>query len=149
GSGTDSNDGVDVVQAKSLVAGDTGNIQIIGQGSTTATGGFNTGFVLQKGGQVTSTGTGAGAANITRNGTGGSGQGSNDGVEVVLAGSLVTSVTGNIQITGQGGTTATGSGNIGVLLHRGGQVTSTGAAAITLNGTGGSGTDSNDGVDVV
>src|SRR5262249_20323687 len=46
----------------------------------------------------------------------------------------------------QGGTTATGTLNDGVVVANGGQVTSTGAAAITLTGTGGAGTGGNAGV---
>src|SRR5262249_58575044 len=134
--------------AGTLVTSVNGNIQITGQGGKTARGNSNRGFRLQGGGQATSTGMGAGAATITIMGTGGSGTDGNFAVEVVDAGSLVTSVSGNIQITGQGGTTATGTSNEGVLVQNSGQVTSTGTATITLNGTGGSGTDSNYGVDV-
>jgi hypothetical protein len=152
GSGTDSNFGVSIEGAGTLVTSVNGNIQITGQGGTTATGNSNIGVRVAAGGQVTSTGMGAGAATITLMGTGGSGTDGNFGVEVVDSGSLVTSVNGNIQITGQGGTTAAGTGDVGILLLNGGQVTSTGmgagAATIALNGTGGSGADLGIGVNV-
>src|SRR5262249_22732115 len=105
-------------------------IQITGQGGQ-GTGSLNTGVSVFGGGQVTSTGSAA----ITLDGTGGSGTDSNRGVNVEGAGSLVTSATGDIQITGQGGQ-GTGTFNFGVTVVFGGQVTSTGSAAITLDGTG-------------
>jgi hypothetical protein len=87
--------------------------------------------------QVSSTGTGASAAKITIHGTA---SGMPTGIGVDIASSQLTSATGNILITGQGGGNGTAHVLPGVLLNNA-SVSSTGtgvdAATITIDGTGG------------
>ena len=113
----------------------------LGQGSHDGIGFF--------GGQVRSTGIGTDAATITLNGTAGAGNGSSQGVVIDNSGTLISSVDGNISVTGQGGTG--GNFNRGVSIESAAVVESTGttsdAATIAINGTGGDGT-STDGVTI-
>ncbi len=84
--------------------------------------------------------TGTGTVTLEgRGGTGGAGGQLNCGVDIEGASALVRSVNGNINMTGQGGGVASGHHNIGIRLFSSGQVTSTGLATITLDGTGGPG----------
>ncbi|HRQ88158.1 MAG TPA: hypothetical protein PLA50_05135, partial [Bacteroidia bacterium] len=75
-----------------------------------------------------------GAGTLTLEGTGGNGTSSNQGV--LLNNSQVSSVTGAISIKGKGGN-GSGDANHGIYAHTGAQITSTGSATITLEGTGG------------
>ena len=54
---------------------------------------------------------------------------------------------GNIILNGQGGTYASG-GNVGINLHNGGTIKTSGTGTITLYGTSGTGGGSDDGIDV-
>ena len=135
-----------------------GNIALSGQAGNRAIGG-NNGITLFGsaffGGDavVESTGTGANAATIVLDGTGGVGTSSNTGVLISANPGLtatVTSVDGSISVTGQGGGTGTGGSNFGIAVLGDALVESTGtgpnAASIVLDGTGGAGTNSNIGV---
>jgi|GEM_PF-943247 len=132
-----------------------GTITLDGQGASTGLTDLNRGVVLQTGSTITSTGTGAGAAAITISGTGGAGDDDNQGVRITGANTLVTSVEGDITITGTGGSNAgaDSDNNRGVEIDDQAVVSSTGqdlggatAALITITGTGGGGRDNNDGV---
>ncbi|MEQ9068858.1 MAG: hypothetical protein RLO18_19135, partial [Gimesia chilikensis] len=115
-----------------------GAISLTGTGAGTV-GSHNYGLILQ-GGSVESTGTGTEAASITVDGTGGTGVGYNFGTFLV-GGTLMTSIDGNISLSGQGGN-GSGDGNIGTYLESGSEIYSTGtgtdAATITITGTSGS-----------
>jgi hypothetical protein len=110
------------------VSSDTGPISITGSGGT------GNGVVLSNGVSITSTGTGTGAATITINGT------STEEFGVYFDGpsSTLTSVDGNISITGTTGSGAQG-GTAGVNIFGGVTLSSTGtdatAATIAINGT--------------
>jgi fibronectin-binding autotransporter adhesin len=142
GAGTSSNFGVSVSNA--TITSVDGDILITGQGGN-GSGAQNVGVGFGSGGQVTSTGTAAGAATITIVGTGGTSNRNSRGVNFQFAGAMVTSVVGDILITGQGGNGSDDS-NIGVAVLSDAQVTSTGTAAITIVGTGSGGTSGNYGV---
>ncbi|MHC4874901.1 MAG: choice-of-anchor Q domain-containing protein [Planctomycetota bacterium] len=150
GSGTNFSSGVVFRDAGSAVSTVDGTILITGEGAT-GTMEANHGVQFIGGATATSTGTGAQAGTITLTGTGGSGTSSNQGVLLHGAGSAVTSVDGDIAITGQGGA-GSDEANIGVFVFSGASIQSTGttlnAATITISGTGGSGTDSNNGVSI-
>ncbi len=111
-----------------------GNISIRGQGE--GTGSDNHGIFMHAGSELnTTTGT------ITLNGVGGGDTGdTNTGVHLLDDTTLITSVEGDINITGIGGGSAFPSDeNHGIYLHDGADIISTGtnadAATITLNGT--------------
>jgi hypothetical protein len=145
GQGTDDNIGVEAgnsAQVTSVV----GAITITGTGGNGSSNN-NYGVVTFGGAQVTSTGT-TGGAPITITGTGGVGTDHSAGVRVQDSGTLITSVTGAIAITGHGNGTTFDNDGVQVLGQA--QVTSTGTGAdgatITLTGTGGHGTNNDDGV---
>lgn len=133
GLSTDVSRGVQIQNTGTAIESSTGNISISGHGAATA-GNTNWGVSVITAALVRS----SGAAKITINGTGGNG--SSNGIGVVINGSnaQVTSVTGDISITGQGGNG--GSTNFGVNIQASGAVRSTGAARITIDGTAGDGT---------
>ena len=121
----------------------TGTIQMTGTGDllVTGKGGSSGGTdVFLASTVISSTATGTNAGTITINGTGGPGVDENLGVYMSGGGSI-TSVDGDIMVTGQGGA-ASGRGNRGILMDAG-RVASTGtgpnAATITLSGTAGTG----------
>jgi hypothetical protein len=115
-----------------------GDISITGLGGT-ATGPYNWGIGMFEGAAIESTS----AARITLNGTGGNGGDSNRGIEIGDDGTHITSEQGDISLTGHGGA---GPRSFGMWLRNGAVVESTGAASVTLNGTGGDGTYDEHGV---
>ncbi|QDS94826.1 hypothetical protein FF011L_36080 [Roseimaritima multifibrata] len=121
-----------------------GDIRIVNQITDPSTG---VGSILLRG-NITSTGINANhAASITIDGTGAENQ---VGVWFSGAGKSITSKVGDIEITGRGGASATGSSLHGVFLDRDVSISSTGtdtdAAQIDIHGTGGAGVNSNHGV---
>ena len=149
--GGSNNFGVEVTGAGTLVTSADGAISITGQSFTIRTGAGqnnNHGISLSSGGGVSSTGT----ATIDLNGTGAPANATNTGLTIDGTNTKVTSVSGAISITGQGGA-ATGGNNSGIVVSSSGLVSSTGtggsAATITINGTGGAGTTNNNGVYVL
>ncbi|MGZ0165047.1 MAG: hypothetical protein ACKVII_14085, partial [Planctomycetales bacterium] len=138
GDGTLNNHGVYVVD--STVQSNGGNINLTGTPGTVS-GVGNRGVYIEN-----STVQSTGLATLTLAGTGGDGTEDNHGVDISGATTLVTSATGNIQITGN----ADGSSlrNRGVLVRAGATVSSTGTATVAIDGTGGDGTDDNIGVDI-
>jgi hypothetical protein len=154
GSGTNNSEGVQVEDRAQINSID-GNIVITGR--STGTGSGNEGVEISTAVVISSTGTGANAATITLNGTGGTGDDNNDGVEIDGMNTLIRSVAGNITINGTAGSnmTAGSNQNRGVQISGAANVSSTGtddaangrtAGTITINGTGGAGEDLNDGV---
>ncbi|MFW5667437.1 MAG: filamentous hemagglutinin N-terminal domain-containing protein, partial [Coleofasciculus sp.] len=122
-----------------LNSGD-GAIEITGRGSLD--GAVKTGIFLSNGAVVESTGTGA----ITLEGTGGAGTGATRGIEIQNPGTRVSSENGDILINGIGGDSI-GNDNFGIFML-GGVVESTGIGNITLEGTAGTGTDGNRGIQI-
>ncbi len=148
GSGTSQNVGVGIQNSDTKVTAVDGDITINGTGGN-GSANLNDGVAILARGVVESTGTGVNAATITINGTGGDGTNTNTGVTIEFSGSKVTAVDGDITITGNGGAGSEGM-NHGVFVNQSGVVESTGtgvnAAAITINGTAGNGTNDNAGV---
>ena len=99
-----------------------GNILVIGDGGNGSES-FNYGIALEKGAKITSTGMGSNAATITLNGTGGNGVNNNLGVLLQNANTEITSVDGDISVTGFGGNSS-GSFNYGILLQDGAKINS-------------------------
>ncbi|MEQ9069423.1 MAG: hypothetical protein RLO18_21995, partial [Gimesia chilikensis] len=122
-----------------------GNISITGSGYG-GSGSQHFGVQLNNS-LITSTGTGTGAATITIDGTGGGGLDYHRGIQ--MADSTITTRDGDLTLLGQGGGNGTNYFNQGIGIQNS-TITSTGtgsdAAVITLHGTGGSGTISNDGI---
>jgi filamentous hemagglutinin family protein len=148
GDGTGANYGVYLRNGGTLTAVD-GDIEITGTGGA-GSANLNYGIFVLSGGGITSTGTGADAANITLDGTGGTGASSEHyGVYLQSAGTLISTVDGDIDITGLGGT-GVGGDNTGIWLWSQPRIISTGTGAgagtITLNGTGGTGSSFNVGI---
>ena len=147
--------GIDLNNAL-LTSTGTGAISLYGRGgggdvSNDPTAIEQIGIRVQRAAVVASTSTAPGAGTITLVGTGGAGQYRNFGVDLEgLYGRTtgVSSATGAIQISGQGGGQATGTYNHGVLVMRQAQVNSTKNAKITIVGTGGAGPFLNVGVDI-
>jgi len=148
GTGSGGSSGIVLYGTGTLITSVDGAIDLAGTGGDGTTG-TNGGVWLLDGGRIESTGTTANAANVSITGTGGSGVSANIGVAIHTSGAQVTSVQGDITILGQGGN-ATGDTNHGVQLLDGGSVCTTGvglhAPEISITGTGGSGTESNYGV---
>lgn len=138
GVGLDSGRGVEMGEGASIVSS-VGDISITGHGGPNR---YGYGVWIQGGSYVESTNT----AKISINGTGGAG---GDGGGVIFHGfgaaTHVSSVDGDITITGQGGDpSSTGQFSHGIGIYDGTKILSTGCAKITLNGAGanaGSGTD--------
>ncbi|MBE9176914.1 hypothetical protein IQ225_19150, partial [Synechocystis salina LEGE 06155] len=135
GTGADNN-GVLITTTGSISSNGTGTITVIGRGSPDGTLENNTGVRVD--GEITSL---DGAISIT--GTGGSGTNTNRGVNVFSGGKISSTGIATITLLGQGSTTAKNVGNIGVGV--GGEITSL-DGAISITGTGGSGTNGNSGI---
>ena len=136
------------INDSAIVESVKGNVSVIGDSD--GTGNSNHGIAVWSAGIVRSTGTGSDAATLTFNGSGSDAGGSvNRGVSLSNTGTMVTSVDGDIQITGNGGDGSAGT-NPGVQMLDKATLTSTGttadAANITVIGTGGNGTLLNHGI---
>ena len=108
----------------------------------------NYGIYIRNGSTVQSTGTGTEIGGLTINGTG-TGSQNNPGVNIAQE-TTITSISADIDITGV--SNGTGTYNPGIKLSYGGVVISTGtgtsAALVTLDGTSGTGSQENQGVEV-
>jgi hypothetical protein len=127
---------IDVIQSQITTSG-AGNINLTGTGAQAPPVGETAGIYFSAGAVVSSTSGAADAGTVTLTGTGGSSTGPSSSSEIgvdIDGTSSVTSTVGRIAITGQGGSSTTGTDE-GVSLF--GQVTSTAAASITIDGTGG------------
>jgi hypothetical protein len=118
------------------VTAENGNISIVGIGPATATDARNRGVGIFEGTSIASTGTGA----ISILGVGGAGTNEGMGVEIGNVGTKITTVNGNLLITGFGGAN---SSAYGIWMHNGAALESTGNGSITLQGTGGDAHDGN------
>ena len=135
GGGGSNFSGLSLTNGSSLAASGSGDITLRGQGGDSGNG--NHGVVMTVEAFVTS---GSGA--ITIEGTGGAGNGS---IGVALVQTHLTQTDSgatdndDISVTGQGGGSATGSGNHGVSFGYGTQLTALGEADILVTGTAGDG----------
>ena len=135
GSGTDTNQGVTILNS-STVKGN--GVTIIGNGGAKATGAENMGIFID-----TTSSIDAGTALASLTGTGGSGTDFNLGVNIQGS----STVKGNrVTITGDGGTSATGAANTGIVIIA--SSVDAGTMLASLTGTGGSGTNTNRGVTI-
>ena len=129
-----------------VVSSVVGDITLQGTAGDGA-GDLNIGLDIN-GADITSSGAGTDAAQITLIGTGGAGTNSAKGIN--LENATVASIDGDIALTGQGGA-ASGDSNIGVNIYNS-TVTTTGeganAGSIDIDGTGGTGNDWKYGVNV-
>ena len=140
--------GVVITGPGSTVSANTGVIVISGIGGTT--GEQNQGIRITDGAQVQSIGTGPTAAPINIVGTSGEGSNNNDGVQIDGLTTRVSTIDGDIIITGTAGPLA-GENSHGVKIATGATVESTGALSfagdINIQGTATSGL-ANDGVNI-
>ncbi|WLT38794.1 hypothetical protein NON20_03215 [Synechocystis sp. B12] len=152
GSGTDVNGGVVVFNGGVISSTGTdknaATITINGQGSTNASGPGNSGVRIDGSGSTIISVEGA----VSITGTGGSGTNVNEGVTLSNGGQIISTGTGDnaatITINGQGSTTASGAGNHGARVTGANSTITSVNGAITIKGTGGSGTFLNTGVSV-
>lgn len=131
------------LDTSALITAVNGGIGITGVGRSTGTSSSNHGINVDTSADVTSTGTGASAATITLHGTGATGSGTNMGIVTNGGGTTVTSVDGDISLTGIGqssGVSSIGIYNTNLTITSAG--TGADAATIALNGTGGGGNGS-------
>lgn len=139
GSGTSQNLGVFLVGANTAVTSVSGDLSLTGVGGPGSSS-DNYGIFIASAATVSSTGMGANAANVTLRGTGGAGASGNYGVYLFGTNTAVTSVDGDLSLTGVGGA-GSSSSNTGIFLTSAATVSSTGtginAGAVTLHGTGG------------
>lgn len=150
--GNNANHGVQIGNASSSdettsVDAINGDVEVIGIAGGSGTGENNFGVSLSGsrgvgGGQITSTGL----AKVKVHGTGGFGVNGNGGVQVAVGDSKITSVDGDISVTGVASTISEGEANAGIFLQLGGKIESTGSGSITVHGTGGNGSKINEGV---
>ena len=132
--------GVALATNANITPGGTGSLLVNGYGGGSGARLGNYG-VWMTGAAVMS---GGANAPVTVNGYGGNPNGNgitNTGVLLSGAGTKITSSNGTVRITGVGGqtnTTVSGSGqNYGLYVDSGAEISSTGTAPITVNGTGG------------
>jgi filamentous hemagglutinin family protein len=142
--------GIDLRDSGTEITSAQGAITLTGHGGSSA-GREIAGILLYDGARVISTASAA----ITLSGTGGSnGSSASFGIDIRRNGAGISTVDGNVLLTGVAGGNGTSSDNMGIALGWvdngccGGaaSIRSTGTGTITLNGTGGSGTDGNTGV---
>lgn len=130
--------GVYIIGSGSTVDSGGANVSVSGTGSASSTGnslgfGIYSSAVLRAGSGGTVTVVGVGGATTSAGAT------YNLGI-TVESGGTITSVNGNVSVTGTGGA-ATGGFNHGVSLQSGGIITAGNAAnTVTVTGTGGAGT---------
>jgi mucin-19 len=139
-----SNHGVYVFGANSLITSSGGPVSVIGQGGGSGNSRNNYGVFVQFGSQITAGGSGT----VTVEGLGGSAGGNgNAGVHVVGTNARITSSGGDVQVKGTSGGSGSSNSNRGVILDLQGEITAGGSGAVTVEGVGSaSGGDQNLGV---
>jgi filamentous hemagglutinin family protein len=144
GSGTTLNHGIKIdgnSAATTYITSANGNITL--NGTAHGTTDDNYGLYLFNGGKISS--TGSALLNITGQGST-TGTFQNYGINLYNANSIITSLNGDVTVTGTaGGTTST---NYGIQFFSGGQITSTGTAKLNVTGIGGNGTNDNRGITI-
>jgi VCBS repeat-containing protein len=125
-----------------MVSSVLGDIQITGQGAASPSGPYNYGVGLENGVIASN-----GAAKINVTGNGGAGSSVNRGVVIAYSGARIQSVGGDIQVTGTGASATTGTGyDNGVEIVIGAKIVGLGAAKVTVNGSGGTQGDNDNGI---
>jgi filamentous hemagglutinin family protein len=137
---TTSGNGITLDNSTTINVGD-GNINLTGTGGV---GGSNNNGVSVDNSVVQTTGLGT----ININGTGGNGTNGNSGVKISGENTKISVVNGEMSITGTGDIKTTEHENRGILIDSSSRVESLGTGKIFLEGIGGSGTDSNQGVKI-
>lgn len=131
-----------IINDSAISSSGSGVISLTGVGGNNAIGSNSVvdGVRVTGGSLISSTGTIAGAGGIILAGTGGSGNPGNAGVYLSGVDTSISSVVGGISITGLAGDSVSGVGD-GVVMNGGSGISSTGAASgaatITIHGTGG------------
>ena len=118
----------------------TGNVTLTGKGGIDATTSSHDGVLLVSGAVIESTASGLAANHglITLTGTSSAAvTGYTTGVYITSANTRVSSVSGDITITGQGASTGTADGQFGIQIWTNPVVESTGTAKVTITGTAG------------
>lgn len=145
GAGTGAFVGIDLNGSTIQVTG-AGAVSLDGTGGT-STGGLQHGVYLH-GGALVSGGTGPGGATLVT-GHGGITAGGNGSIGVLIEAGTITSVGGNVSVTGFGGNGAVSGEASGVYMNDASALITSAAGSVTVNGTGGNGvTSTNTGVDV-
>ena len=124
------NYGLYLIDAGTNVTSVDGDIHLIGQGGGNGTNIQNMGIFMHTSAAVTSTGTGANAADILLEGTGGSGTGLDNGIQLRDL-PQITAVDGNIDLFG----TSPNAGSFGIDFLDGATVRITGGGDIHFTGT--------------
>ncbi|MBL9155200.1 MAG: filamentous hemagglutinin N-terminal domain-containing protein [Verrucomicrobiales bacterium] len=150
GGGESAGSGVIIWGSTTFIESEVGAISITGEGGDGDWGNAS-GVGIYDDAEIRSLGGVNGAATITIHGTGGGVGWNNTGVEIMGWSTGIHSAYGDISITGIGGGDGTDSDNHGVFVENISEtIESTGtgpnAAKITIHGTGGIGTENNDGV---
>lgn len=139
--GTRRNYGIRLNQTSTTVSSAISNLTLNGNGGNGTTT-QNRGIFIQNAAQVQSTGSGVNTATVTLTGIAGTGTNNCHGVRLNNAGTLVTSVDGDMIISATGN--GTGNNGHGFDIRNGADIPSTGvganAATITITGTTSGGT---------
>ncbi|BAQ65371.1 Calx-beta domain-containing protein [Geminocystis sp. NIES-3709] len=142
GSGTDNSIGIFLLDGGQISSTGTATITLIGQGSTTADGIENEGIRIEGVGSLITSKDGA----IKLTGTGGSGSDLTEGILLLDGGQISSTGTATITLIGQGGINATDVDNQGISINDVDSLITSVDGAIELTGTGGNGTDFNEGI---
>jgi hypothetical protein len=125
--------GVQINGANAILSSGSGNINIVGKGSTDSGTGQH-GIVVWNGGSIEST-----SGNITLTGRGGDGSGAGAQGIVLAGGSQIETQSGVIELYGYGGAHPSSANAHGISLDSGASIVNTGATYVLLNGTGANG----------
>ncbi|AFZ45545.1 filamentous hemagglutinin family outer membrane protein [Halothece sp. PCC 7418] len=139
GNGSDGNTGLFLGNASEITT-ENGDIELLGQGSLSATSSDNRGLNIQGESQITASGIG----NVILEGTGGNGI--NNNIGIFLDNATIQTETGDIQGIGKGGLEATGNGNDGIFIFQESQlISSEGEVRLEARG----GTNNSDSIEVI
>ncbi|WP_461304849.1 HYR domain-containing protein, partial [Aureisphaera sp.] len=144
GTGDSSNDGIFIFDRSSVIT-NGGGITMTGSANSAATGGQNMGIEFNDSSIVQDNATGA----VSLTGQGGGGVDNNRGLNILGSGTLVTSAGGDIQLMGTANANTTGENNTGTTINTGANVGTLDTGVVTITGTGGGGSDSNIGVQIL
>ncbi|MBK7426237.1 MAG: hypothetical protein IPI60_03970 [Saprospiraceae bacterium] len=121
-----------LINGGALKTSGSGTLTVKGKGGTDAVGGQK-GIYVVNSGQISGGNTGA----VIVEGTGGPSAGNfNDGV-FVDANSIITSLGGNVSVSGLGNGTGSSETHFGIFIRNGGNITAGGLGSVTVHGTGG------------